>query len=293
MNPDVRRPEDRWPDDRRPTKVVRRTRVLVSPLVLAGLLALGACAGSGERDVVNDSRPVEVIYNAGADALQAQDYQRATALFDTVERQYPYSPWAVNAKLMAAFSEYQRNRYTEAIGALDRFIALHPAHKDVPYAYYLRALSLYEQIAQVERDQRTTGLAMNALQEVVTRFPDTPYARDARLKIDLARDHLAGKEMAVGRWYQGRKLYSAAINRYRRVVSDYQTTNHVPEALHRMTESYLALGLRDEATKTAAVLGHNFPDSPWYRDSYSLVETGQVADAAGPGILTRWWDGIF
>lgn len=257
------------------------------------LLALAACSNSGELDVVNDSRPVEAIYNDAADALQARDFGRATQLFDTVERQYPYSPWAVNAKLMAAYSEYQRNRFTEAIGALDRFIQLHPAHKDIAYAYYLRALSYYEQISQVDRDQRTTGIAMNALQEVANRFPDTAYARDARLKIDLARDHLAGKEMVIGRWYQGRKLYSAAINRYRRVVSEWQTTNHVAEALHRLTESYLALGLRDEATKTAAVLGHNFPDSPWYRDSFALLETGQVADAGGQGVFSRWWNTIF
>ena len=174
--------------------------------------------------------------------LQARRFQQAVDYFDQVERDHPYSTWATNAKLMAAYGDYMRNRYTEAIGALDRFIQLHPAHRDIAYAYYLRALCYYEQIADAQRDQRGTEQAMAALQDVVNRFPDTAYARDARLKIDLARDHLAGKEMNIGRFYQRQRLYGAAIGRFRRVVEDYQTTNHVPEALHRLTEIYLALG---------------------------------------------------
>ncbi|GIX10412.1 outer membrane protein assembly factor BamD [Elioraea sp.] len=262
------------------------------------VLLLAAACGSGregaEEALITRDRPVEAIYNDAADALEAREYGRAVRLFDEVERQHPYSSWAVNAKLMAAYAEYMRNNYTEAIAALDRFIRLHPANPNIAYAYYLRALSYYEQIADVERDQRLTQQALAALTEVVNRFPDTPYGRDARLKIDLARDHLAGKEMVIGRWYQRRNLYLAALNRFRRVVEEFQTTNHVAEALHRMTECYLALGLTEEARRTAAVLGHNFPGSPWYQDSYALLVPGaEPAERDRPGWLSRWWAAIF
>ncbi|MFC7544103.1 outer membrane protein assembly factor BamD [Siccirubricoccus deserti] len=191
---------------------------------------------------------------------------------------------------MAAYGEYQRNRYTEAIGALDRFIQLHPAHRDIAYAYYLRALCYYEQITDAQRDQRTTEQAMAALQDVVNRFPDTAYARDARLKIDLGRDHLAGKEMNIGRFYQRQRLYGAAIGRFKRVVEDFQTTNHVPEALHRLTEIYLALGLPEEAKATASVLGHISPAAPgtrtatrcWSKAPCRWRRSGP-ASPAGPG----------
>jgi outer membrane protein assembly factor BamD len=152
----------------------------------------------------------------------------------------------------------------------------------------------YEQIADVQRDQRMTQQALNALQDVVNRFPDTAYARDARLKVDLARDHLAGKEMLIGRYYQQRNLYAGAVNRFRTVVDQYDTTNHVPEALHRLVEVYLALGLTEEAKKTAAVLGYNYPGSPWYQDTYALLTPGaQPAESERPGMLTRWWNSVF
>jgi outer membrane protein assembly factor BamD len=245
------------------------------------------------RNATVDRTP-EGLYAAGIEALQAKRYQGAVELFDQVERDHPFSAWATNAKIMAAYGEYMRNRYTEAIGALDRFIQLHPAHRDVAYAYYLRALCYYEQIADAQRDQRGTEQAMASLQDVVNRFPDTAYARDARLKIDLGRDHLAGKEMNIGRFYQRQRLYGAAIGRFRRVVEDYQTTNHVPEALHRLTEIYLTLGLTEEAQKTAAVLGHNFPGSPWYQDSYALlVEDAPANPGDRPGIVRRAWNAIF
>ncbi|WP_254452695.1 outer membrane protein assembly factor BamD [Roseicella sp. DB1501] len=240
-----------------------------------------------------DNTP-EGLYAAGVEALQAKRFAAAADYFDQIERDHPYSTWATNAKLMSAYAEYQRNRYTEAIGALDRFIQLHPAHRDIAYAFYLRALCYYEQIADAQRDQRPTEQAMAALQDVVNRFPDTAYARDARLKIDLARDHLAGKEMNIGRFYQRQRLYAAAIGRFRRVVEDYQTTNHVPEALHRLTEIYLTLGLTDEAKKTASVLGHNFPGSPWYQDSYALLVDGAPTYAQDrPGLVARVWNWIF
>jgi outer membrane protein assembly factor BamD len=273
-----------------------RSRLPAAALLAASLALTAACRSgpSAEELAMQADRPVEDIYNDAAEAMEASRWRTAALLFDQVERQHPYSSWAVNAKLMRAYALYQASQYTDAIGALDRFIEQHPAHRDIAYAHYLRALSYYEQIVDVTRDQRITEQAMNALQDVVNRFPDTAYARDARLKIDLARDHLAGKEMVVGRFYQRRQLHAAAINRFRRVVDEYQTTNHVAEALHRMTESYLALGLREEARKTAAVLGHNFPGSPWYQDSYALLVDGaQPAEGDRPGFITRAWNSLF
>ncbi len=193
---------------------------------------------------------------------------------------------------MHGYSEYLQNHYSEAIPVLDRFIQLHPTNRDIAYAYYLRALSYYEQIADIQRDQKGTQQAMTALQEVSNRFPDSAYARDAQLKVDLCRDHLAGKEMEIGRYYEQQHLYTAAINRFQRVVDDYQTTNHVPEALHRLTEIYLMLGLTEQAKTTAAVLGHNYPGNRWYADSYNqLVADNQIPDARGrngrPGFFAR------
>ena len=239
-------------------------------LVLVGTaVALGACADNNKDAYVE--RPVEALYNKAMDDMVAERYGPAAKEFDEVERQHPYSIWATKAQLMAAYALYQASNYDESILALDRFIQLHPGHPDVAYAYYMKALDYYVQIADVGRDQRITEDALKTLQEVVRRFPDTRYARDARLKIDLTRDHLAGKEMEIGRYYLKRDMFLAAINRFRAVVDNYQTTTHVPEALHRLIECYLALGLNDEAQRTASVLGYNYPGSEWYRDSYALV----------------------
>jgi outer membrane protein assembly factor BamD len=275
-------------------------RRLALPLLV--LLPLAACgtAWDGQQaslaprtSAAQDNSP-EGLFASGIEALNRAEYARAVELFDTVDREHPYSAFATNAKLMGAYGEYMRNRYTEALGALDRFIQLHPAHRDIAYAYYLRALSLYEQINDVERDQRTTEQAMVALQEVANRFPNTPYARDARLKMDLGRDHLAGREMTVGRFYQTRRLHLAAIGRFRRVVDEFQTTNHVPEALHRLTELYLTLGMVEEARRTASVLGHNYPGSPWYEDSYALlVEGAERANPGRPSWFQRTFGGLF
>lgn len=242
--------------------------------------------------------PVEQLYNNGVDALNSRRYTLAVQQFDDVEQYYPYSSWATNAQLMHGYSEYLQNHYTEAISTLDRFIQLHPTNRDVAYAYYLRSLSYYEQIADIQRDQKGTQEAMTALQEVVNRFPDSAYAADSRLKIDLCRDHLAGKEMEIGRFYESQHLYTSAINRYQRVIDDYQTTNHTPEALYRLTEVYLMLGLTDQAKKTAAVLGHNYPGSRWYADSYNnLVDEGDIPNARGhiekPGFFARNFGSIF
>lgn len=278
---------------------VRRRRdhtahALAAMALAATLVAAGCSTNDASDPLISRDRPVEQIYNEAVDAQTAGNSLRAIALYQEVERQHPYSSWATTAKLMAAYNEYRLGRYTEAIGALDRFINLHPAHRDIAYAYYLRAMSYYEQIADVERDQRLTQQALGALQDVANRFPDSPYARDARLKMDLARDHLAGKEMLVGRYYQQRRLYAAAVNRFRRVVDEFDTTNHVPEALHRLVEVYLALGLTEEARKAAAVLGYNYPGSAWYQDSFALLTPGaQPGDGSRPGLISRWWSAVF
>ncbi|MGI4976142.1 MAG: outer membrane protein assembly factor BamD [Janthinobacterium lividum] len=244
-------------------------------------LLLGGCSTlssilpwNGNTDALNQrvdlsKEPPEQLYNNGVDALNRKDYGIAVTQFDAVQQNYPYSPWAVNAQLMDGYAEYLRNHYTDAVAQLDRYIQLHPASKDAAYAYYLRALCFYEQIADVQRDQKGTQEAMVALQEVVNRYPDSAYGRDSRLKIDLCRDHLAGKEMEIGRYYEKQQLYAAAIGRFQRVVDNYQTTNHVPEALHRLTEIYLRLGLTDQARKTASVLAYNYPGNRWYQDSWN------------------------
>lgn len=284
-----------------------RLRTLMPCLVLA--LALAGCASlnpwNGSDSALDKHQdlsklPAEQLYSAGIDALRAKQYNNAVKLFDAVEQNYPYSSWATHAELMHGYADYLQNHYTPAIGALDRYIQLHPANNDIAYAYYLRALCYYEQISDIQRDQKETRLAMAALQEVVNRFPDSAYAQDAKLKIDLCNDHLAGKEMAIGRWYQGQHLYEAAIGRFQRVVQDFQTTNHVPEALHRLTEIYLKLGMISEAKKTAAILGYNYPGSRWYEDSWNqliddkLIRGKPVGEADnGPGFLSRTLNWIF
>ncbi|MDP9196265.1 MAG: outer membrane protein assembly factor BamD [Pseudomonadota bacterium] len=243
-------------------------------LVAGILLALAACASNDKPAYVE--RPAEDIYGEAKEAMDKKKYESASKLFDEVERQHPYSELATKSQLMAAYASYQDMKYEDAILALERFIELHPGHEDVPYAYYMRALCYYEQISDVRRDQKMTELALFNLEEVVRRFPDSKYARDAKLKIDLTRDHLAGKEMEIGRWYLRREQYNAAINRFRTVVEQYQTTSHIPEALHRLVEAYLALGITAEAQSAAAVLGHNYPGSSWYTDSYALLVDANV-----------------
>jgi outer membrane protein assembly factor BamD len=194
---------------------------------------------------------------------------------------------------MAAYAHYRNDSYTEAVNTLDRFIELHPGNRDIAYAYYLKALCYYEQISDVRRDQKMTREARSALQEIVRRFPDTKYARDAQLKLDLTEDHLAGAEMAVGRYYLDNGHYLAAIKRFRTVVEEYQTTSHVPEALHRLVEAYLALGVTDEAQATAAVLGHNYPGSDWYADSYELLTGRDVTpERDEDSWISRIWDSV-
>ncbi len=261
-------------------------------------VALAACSSDDKEKDTYVEKPVNTLYNAGMDALSERRYKEAAKQFDEVERQHPYSMWATKAQLMAAYALYQDNNYQDAINALNRFIQLHPGNRDIAYAYYLKALSYYEQVTDVERDQSNAEQALASLQELVRRFPDSPYARDARQKIDLVNDHLAGKEMEVGRFYESRGQYLAAINRFRTVVDKYQTTSQVPEALERLVESYMALGIVDEARKTAAVLGYNYPRSQWYIDSYDLVENVHTNRKTGAetknddSLLAKAWNTI-
>jgi len=252
----------------------RNFRVLA---LVAVALSLGACSTNERMSAVYVERPIEQIYNAAWFEIGRGDWLQAGQQFDEVERQHPYSIWARRALLMSAFCYYSGNRYPEAIDAANRFIQLHPGNKDVPYAYYLKAISLYEQISDVNRDQQDTEQALTALQDLIQRFPDTEYARDARLKVDLTRDHLAGKEMTVGRFYLRRGDYLAAINRFRTVIDKYQTTSHAAEALERLTESYLAMGVVKEAQTAAAVLGYNYPGTQWYMDAYTLLTAENFA----------------
>ena len=273
-------------------------------LMLSGCASLNPWNGQAESlgkkpEDLGEKTP-ESLYSRGVDAVNARRYATAVTQFDAIEQNYPYSTWAAKAQLMHGYAEYLQNHFTEAIGALDRYVQLHPSSADAAYAYYLRSLCYYEQVEDVQRDQKGTEQAMAALQEVVNRFPDTPYARDARLKIDLCRDHLAGKEMSIGRWYENQHLYGSAINRYQRVVQLYQTTNHTPEALQRMVEVYLKLGMTGEARSTASVLGYNYPGSRWYQDAYEELADNGVAPpeqnakaAAKPGLLMRTFGTLF
>lgn len=249
--------------------------------VLATALMLGLVACGGAKKDVYVEKPVDDLYNKAMDEIVEERYVAAAKTFDDVESQHPYSVWATKAQIMAAYAQYEAGNYGEAIIAADRFIQLHPGHRDIAYAYYLKAISYYVQITDVGRDQKITEQALKALDDVVRRFPDSKYARDARLKLDFTRDHLAGKEMEIGRYYLSRGQYLAAMNRFKRVIDNYQTTTHVPEALERLVECDLALGLNDEAKANAAVLGYNYPGSEWYEDAYALV-TGN----SNPGLAT-------
>lgn len=250
-------------------------RQIYPMLACVALLNLAACGDDEEDDIdllAQKNETVDALYDEASGTFSSGNYKKAIEQFEEVERQHPYSEWAARGQIMAAYSAYRAGEYDDAVSILDRFVKLHPTHKSTPYAYYLKALCYYTQITDVGRDQRTTEDARAALKEVVERYPDSDYARDAKLKLDLTDDHLAGKEMEIGRYYLKRDEFIAAINRFSRVVNDYQTTSHTPEALHRLVECYLRLGVVSEAKKYAAVLGYNFPGSDWYKYSYAMME---------------------
>ena len=260
-----------------------------SPLKLAllatattALMLTAGCGGGGakNRDTAYVARDVDTLYQAAKDRLDRGNVKEAAALFDEVERQHPYSPWARRAQLMSSFSYYVAREYSKSIQSAQRFLSIHPGNRDAPYAYYLVALNYYEQISDVTRDQKTTQQAQTALNELIRRYPNSRYAADARLKLDLVNDHLAGKEMTVGRSYQRSGKWLAASIRFRTVIDTYQTTSHTPEALYRLVESYLSLGIPAEAQKAAAVLGANYPGDEWYARAYQLMQRHAPGTAA-------------
>ena len=260
------------------------------------LVALALVAGCASDDApVYIERPVEDLYNQAMDNLAVGSYKEAYELFEEVDRQHPYSAWAARAQLMGAYVYYLSNRFDEAILALDRFIDLHPGHDNIDYAYYLKAICYYDRIVDVGRDQEITRQALESFREILRRFPNSAYARDSSLKLDLTMDHLAGKEMYVGRFYLRREETLAAINRFRQVLVNYQTTTHTPEALYRLVEAYSRLGIEQEAQRAAAVLGHNFPGNIWYDKAYALIEgEGQVSGDVSSDVSSdvpegSWW----
>lgn len=276
-------------------KVVTMKR-FQKPLLLGAItisLSLGACQGNrAKQERAYVERPVEVLYNSAARELDRQDYAEAIELFNEVERQHPYSEWARRSTLMSAFAAYQSRRYDDAIGTAQRYISLNPGSDEAAYAYHLVATSYFEQIVDVGRDQRTTELAKASLDELLRRFPATEYAKDAQLKMDMVDDQLAGKEMEIGRYYLKREEHLPAINRFRKVVVDYDTTTHTPEALYRLVEAYMSIGLKGEALAAAAVLGYNHPETDWYKSAFRIMtkeglDPDAVSESRKKGLISR------
>ncbi len=256
------------------------------PVVIVSLLAalsVASCAGKNKKpSMAYEERPVELLYSVGAERLDAGLWNEAVDYFREVERQHPYSEWSRRAILMTAYAHYQGNQYEEAIGDADRFVSLYPGNPSAVYAYYLKSICYFEEIVDVGRDQAATEQALGALREVAQRYPRSEYAADARLKIDMVNDQLAGKEMSVGRWYLRQGDTIAAIGRFKTVIDRYQTTTHTPEALFRLVEAYLTVGLIDEANRNGAVLGFNFPGDRWYADAYALLSGKGLKPAVEP-----------
>src|SRR6185369_2855738 len=244
---------------------------------------LPACSFFGKEDVIPDD-PADKLYNEGLYLLNnKRDYKQAAKKFEEVDRQHPYSEWARKSLLMSAYAHYEGTEYDDTITAAKRYVTLHPGSPDAAYAQYLIGSSYFDQIPDITRDQQRTEKALQALDEVVRKYPNTEYAASAKRKIEIARDQLAGKEMDTARYYQKKRDYTAAINRFKVVITQYQTTRHVEEALARLTEAYMAIGIVGEAQTAAAVLGHNFPDSRWYKDAYNLVKSGGLEPSENQG----------
>ena len=268
-----------------------RTGLIITTAALS-VLAVSACSGTNKRPrLAYEERPVELLYNTGYERLQRERWSDAIDYFQEVERQHPYSEWSRRAILMQIYAYYQNNNYPEAIAASDRFIQLFPGNPSAAYAFYMKAISNFEQITDVGRDQGYAEQALLGLRDVARRYPGTPYAIDATVKIDMVNDQLAGKEMAIGRYYQRGHQPLAAINRYKTVIDNeaFQRTSHTPEALYRLVEVYLSIGLKDEAVRNGAVLGFNYPGSPWYSEAYALLtEQGQRPEVAPEGKRESW-----
>ena len=260
-----------------------RGRALVRVLPLVAALALTACASKKADDLAMDDTPADQLYNEGLAFRAAGDLKQATAKFEEVDRLHPYSEYARKSLINLAYTNYSRGKYAEAITAAKRFATLYPGSPDAAYALYIIGNSYFRQMPDITRDQQVTAEALETMRELVRRYPDSEYAADARSKIRVTTDQLAGKEMQTGRYYLDRHNYVAAINRFRFVVEHYQETRHIEEALARLTEAYYALGVIDEAKTAAAVLGHNYPESQWYKDSYTLLKKGGYEPSANPG----------
>ena len=254
-----------------PVKSLFKTTALATLAISLTACSTLGIGGDKKEKLAYVERPAETIYNQGFDRMERQDWDRAKLHFQEVERQHPFSKWARRAMLMQAYANYRSTDYEESIATAERFIGLHPGNDSTPYAYYLIAMNYYDQIFDVGRDQATTVSAESSLQQVVRRYPDSDYARDARLKLELTHDHLAGKEMSIGRYYLKDNQHLAAIGRFKNVVRDYETTSQTEEALHRLVEAYTSLGIINEAKLVGSVLGHNYPSSEWYEDSYELL----------------------
>jgi outer membrane protein assembly factor BamD len=267
-----------------------RKLCLVAGLVIFGTTLSGCGTGAlWDKFMAKDEQtfsdePADKLYNEGLFLMNnSKDLKAATKKFDEVDREHPYSDWARKSLLMSAYASYQAGDYDTCIGSASRYVTLHPGSPDAAYAQYLIAASNYDQIPDVSRDQARTEKAMHALEEVIRKYPTSEYAGEAKKKLEGARDQLAGKEMAIGRYYMERRDYTGAINRFKTVVTRYQTTRHVEEALARLTEAYMAIGIVGEAQTAAAVLGHNFPDSRWYKDAYNLVKSGGAEPSENRG----------
>lgn len=279
---------------------MRYSRAKAGLIAGVGVLVLAACAGGNSRqeELAYVERPVETIYDDATKSLDRSRWDIAAAQFDEVQRQHPYSVWAQRAMLMSAYARYRSRDYDDAVKSAQEYISLHPGGDGAPYAYYLVAVCNFDQIIDVGREQARSELALAALNEVTARFPESEYARDAELKTDMVKDQLAGKEMEIGRYYLRRSEHLAAINRFKKVVQTYDSTSHTPEALHRLVESYLSIGLVGQAQAAAAVLGHNYPGTVWYQDSYALmqgqgVELPQAPDSkAGFNMFERAWKAL-
>lgn len=256
-----------------------RLSVGVKGICLIGLLMVAACTKTGESssEFIDNIEPADVLYNQGLANLDAGDRKEAREKFEAVDKQHPYSELSRKSLLMLTFMSYRDGKYADTASIGKRYVTLYPGSKDAAYAQYLVGMSYFRQIPDVTRDQNITAKAYTAMKVVVDRYPESEYVQDAKLKMRIAFDQIAGKEMLVGRYYQERREFLAAVNRYRRVVEQFQTTRHVEEALARLTETYYSLGLVSEAQTATAVLGHNYPDSQWYRDSYKLLNAGGVS----------------
>jgi outer membrane protein assembly factor BamD len=271
----------------RAAQSARRVRMAATMLpVLVAPFFVTACASDQDVDLatyVEQTDPADVLYNQGLANMNAGRLGEASKKFGAIDRQHPYSEYGRKALVMGAFADYRQGKYEEAINSGKRYVQLYPTDEDAAYAQYIVGLSYFRQIRDVTQDQKESRRAIEAMEEVVQRWPESPYVEDAKAKIRFARDQLAGKEMQIGRYYLERREYIASIKRFRYVVENYSNTRHIEEALSRLTEAYFAMGLTSEAQTAAAVLGHNYPDSQWYKDSYKLLQTGGLEPRENDG----------